>query len=375
VARKAMHLFSVAFLSLLLIGCWSSREVESLAFVMALGVDTAEEWVQLTVQVALPAGGGGSEGGARGGDAPIWMTSTKAASITEGLAKLPAVFGREPFLGHLQVVVVGEEYAAQGIAELLDFLARERQVRETARLAVAIGKAEELLKVEPKVVQMPADYIFEVLKRGAPSGCIPPSELLRSHMAWHNRPQLQIVLPLIQAKEKEPPEEIILKGSAVFLDDRMVGSLSLVESRGLAWLMGTVADAYVVVPRAEGEVIQHANFASVSYRMKQAEEGSSLVAIVRQDGNLMEWPYKDEGITFPLLKQLEGELAAVIKSEILAGLMAIREYRTDVVGIGEQVRRLAPEQFAALDWTEAFPNFPLEVQVEASFRRVGLILR
>ncbi|MBS3938109.1 MAG: Ger(x)C family spore germination protein [Peptococcaceae bacterium] len=374
--RKVTLMLLLALLPPLLVGCWSSREVESMAFVMALGVDVAKEGVQLTVQVALPAGGGGGGGGAQGGETPVWVTGTTAPSIAEGLFKMPAMLGREAFLGHLQVVVVGEAYALQGIGPLIDFLARERQVRDTVHLAVALGKAEDLLMVEPKVVQMPADYMFELLKQGAQSGLIPPSEFLRTRIAWHNRPQLQILLPLLEPEPNSPPEAISLKGSGVFVDDRMVGTLDTKESRGLAWLMGTVSNTIITIPREEGNIIQHVNFASVRYKLRETDEGAGLTAIVSQDGNLTQWPLQDEGITFPLLKQLEQDLSVVILGEITAGLAAIQGvYRTDVIGLGERLRRIDPKQFAAKNWDEAFPQFALDVRVQAAFRRVGLILR
>lgn len=392
--RKAAIMLLLAVLLILHTSCWSSREVESLAFVMALGVDADENGVRLTVQVALPAGGAGG-GGGQGAERPVWVTSFTAPSLTEGIFNMPALFGREPFLGHLQVVIMGQDFAKDGIHQLLDFLARERQVRDTIRLAVAVDKAEDILLVEPKVVQMPADYMVELLKQGERTGMIPPSEFLRTRQAWHNRPRLQIILPLLQpleeteeespavAPEEKPPAEaekkpeaLLLKGSAVFRDDRLVGLLDTTESRGLAWLMGSVNNTIISIPREEGAITQHANFASVKFRMRKAANGARLTAVVSQDGNLTQWPLREQGITYPLLKQFERVLVQQIETEIRASLKAIQEvYQVDVIGIGEQLRRHAPEQFAALKWEEAFPHFVLALEVRASFRRIGLVFR
>ncbi|MBT9158546.1 MAG: hypothetical protein DDT36_01560 [Firmicutes bacterium] len=156
----------------------------------------------------------------------------------------------------------------------------------------------------------------------------------------------------------------------------MVGTLDTKESRGLAWLMGTVSDTIITIPRVEGNIVQHVNFASVRYKMWETDQGAGLTAIVSQDGNLTQWPLQDEGITFPLLKQLEQDLSVAILGEITAGLAAIQGvYRTDVIGLGERLRRIDPKQFAAKNWDEAFPQFALDVRVKAAFRRVGLILR
>lgn len=392
--RSVTILFLLISLPILLTSCWSSREVESLAFVMALGVDADEDGVRLTVQVALPAAGGGG-GAGQGGDSPVWVTSYSAPSLTEGIFNMPAMLGREPFLGHLQVVIIGQDFAKEGINQLLDFLARERQVRDTIRLAVAVDKAEDVLLVEPQVVQMPADYVFELLKQGEKTGMIPPSEFLRTRQAWHNRPRMQIMLPLLQpleeqkkeseaaALEEKPkaepekkPAALQLRGAGIFRDDRLVGLLDTTESRGLAWLMGTVRSTIISIHRTEGVVTQHANFASVRYRMRRVENGAHLTAVVSQDGNLTQWPLREQGITYPLLKQFERDIVAQIEKEIRAALKVIQVvYQVDVIGMGEQLRRRSPAEFAALKWEEDFPHFVLAVEVRASFRRIGLTFR
>jgi spore germination protein KC len=73
-----LSLVILTILLLLLGGCWNRREVESLAFVMAAGIDKAAEGgkVQVTVQIARPAAlvSGGQGSGAM--ERAFWLVSS-----------------------------------------------------------------------------------------------------------------------------------------------------------------------------------------------------------------------------------------------------------------------------------------------------------
>ena len=51
-----------------------------------------------------------------------------------------------------------------------------------------------------------------------------------------------------------------------------------------------------------------------------------------------------------------------------------QEFNADILGLGEQLRRLQPDLMATLDWVEVFPSLVVEVEVRAAFRRVGITL-
>lgn len=381
----------------LLTGCWSAREIDQLAFIAAMGVDKEDDVVKLTVQVVVGGGGGGGEG--EGAGAPVWVTSVTGNSLSEAVFNLNRVISKTPFWSHSFVLVIGEELARDGIGIVLDWVGRDRQVRDKLLVAVAIGTAEDILKVEPKMTQLPAEYIEQLLRLGAKTGCIPDPHLLPMRIAYANRPGMQIQMPLIQPQPQDdtgggsggenPAEEsngggaeqkaesIELKGTAVFKDDKMVGTLDLRESRGVAWLTGQVSGTLIAINREEGQVTQQANFAQVKYRLRGDQEDVILEARVTQDGVLNAWPLaSDHGITPTILAQLEEDLVREIESEIRAALDKLQsEFNSDAVGLGERLRRLDANLYKGLDWDEAFPVLQLSTSIEASFRRIGLIKR
>lgn len=389
-ARRVAALLFLLCATLLLAGCWSAREIEDLAFVMAMGVDTDPKGVRITYQLALPAPGGEAPGAQGGAPSPVWVTSVAAPSIAEAMLRLAAVLGKVPFTGHTLAVVIGEEYAQDGIGELLDYLARDRELRARVRLAVSFGEAREVLEAEPRIEAMPAEYLFNLLRQGQETGIVPPADFLSVRIAYANRPRLQIKLPALQptpppaeaaaapaeAEEKPPATAIELKGTAVFRDDKLVGFLDERESRGVAWLTENLRMAAVTVFREEGPLVQLANYSSVRFSTRKDNGGYRLHARVSQDGNLTAWPHPEQTITHALLKQIEADLAEVVADEIKSALERLQqEFNADILGLGEQMRRLRPGYMATLDWNAAFPALIVEVEVRAAFRRVGLTIR
>lgn len=387
--RGAVLLAAISLASLLS-GCWSAREIEDLAFVMAMGVDTDPQGVRITYQLALSAPGGGEPGAGGGAQSPVWVTSLAAPSIAEAMLRLPTVLGQEPFTGHTLAVVVGEAYAREGIGELLDFLARDRQLRDRVRLAVAFGTAEEVMKAEPRIEAMPAEYLFNLLMQGQETGVVPPSGFLGVRIAFANRPLMQIALPALQpapmpveerngeaaAGETKPSEVIELKGTAVFRDDRLVGFLDERESRGVAWLKENMRMTAVSIRRVEGTITQLANFSSARFSVREVDGAIRLHARVSQDGNLTQWPHYGQGITHAFLKQIEQDLASEVAAEVRAALAALQgEFNADTIGLGEELRRLRPQYVGLLNWNESFRELEVDIEVHAAFRRVGLTIR
>ncbi|MDP3487648.1 MAG: Ger(x)C family spore germination C-terminal domain-containing protein, partial [Bacillota bacterium] len=223
--------------------------------------------------------------------------------------------------------------------------------------------------------------------------------LFKILIAYSNQPGMQIMMPLIQPQPQEDaggssagatpaaqPEggegggkehkadSIELKGTAVFRGDRMVGTLDLRESRGVAWLTGHISDTLVAINRTEGQVTQRADFAQVKYRLRQQNGTVTLEARVTQDGVLEAWPLRGEhGITPTILAQLEKDLAQEIEKEIRDALAKLQgAFNADIAGLGERIRRLDSSLYHSLNWDEAFPKLQLATEIEASFRRIGL---
>ncbi len=395
-----------ALLSLILIlitpltACWSKQEIESGGFADIVALDKGEGGqVELTFSLAVTESlAGGEGGGGGGGDVPVWTVSASGNTLAEAIASARTFSGRLPFWFHAQALIIGEDLAKEGIASMLDYALRTRDFRLTTPVFVAEGKAKDVLKLSPKITKLPGRYIQDLLNTSRENSTAREECLLDVIEKLVSGPGEEFFLPLIRPKPKEPsegekgedggaggdsaqgggkpeekPEALVLEGSAIFVADKMVGKLNGTETRGMFWLRGETQRATVAVEMASGTVVQQQIYARRTLRVQR--DGSQLrVAIgIFQDGDVLEHsiPQNIE-LNASTLSEMDTALTATIQAEVGAALQKLQQdLRADTLGIGKRAYHLYPELFKSLDWRAAFPEIPIEVSVQANFRRTG----
>lgn len=156
----------IIFVSMILTGCWDSEELTDLSIATGLGIEKADGEYKVTVQILDP--------GELAGDTVTTRTSVNTytetgRSLVETIRKLTTSIPRRTYFSHLQIVVFGENYAREGIAEVLDFLSRDHEMRTDFFFTIAKDNtAENLLKVLTPLEKIPANKIWEMIKTHIP---------------------------------------------------------------------------------------------------------------------------------------------------------------------------------------------------------------
>lgn len=109
------------------------REVNDLGVTVAIGLDLIEdELLELTVQVVIPRrlAQEGYEKNA------VVTYSTTGRTVFEAFRKMTAISSRKLYIGHIQLIVLGESLAKGGIFETIDFFERDHEFRRQAQILV-----------------------------------------------------------------------------------------------------------------------------------------------------------------------------------------------------------------------------------------------
>jgi spore germination protein KC len=154
-------IFFIVFLCLPLAGCYDSTEIDEEVYALAIGVDKGvSNMIRVTVQYATYKEGGGSQGsGGGGGDSSggenkadsgevdgTIVSTVEAPSLLEGINFFNLSSNRQISLFHAKMLVISEEYAREGVMSYIESLARYREIRESMRVVVCRGTAEEFIK-------------------------------------------------------------------------------------------------------------------------------------------------------------------------------------------------------------------------------------
>lgn len=371
-------LWTVFFLS----GCWNRREIDTLAFVMAFGVDQREDdRVEVTVQVAKPGALVKREGGGEK-EKPYKTYSASGKILSDAVSNLTKESPRKLWFGHTQFVLIGEDMARRGAFPVLDFVARDPELRREIWVLVTRGKAKDLLEADVDLEKIPATGVLRLIKiSGATSMAktVRANEFLKALSYKH----ISATAALITLLKKEPGGdgkpalEFHLEGSAVFKDGKLIGFLDGIETRGMLWVTGKVKSGTIIIPcpkderekvaleivRARGDIEPRMEDGEISFAVKITEEG-----------NIGEQTCPANLATPSSLKELERKKTKAIEEEIGAALRKARELKADIFGFGEALHRKYPSVWRELKETwenETFPEISVVPEIKAKLRRTG----
>ncbi|MCG0238055.1 MAG: Ger(x)C family spore germination protein [Firmicutes bacterium] len=188
-------------------GCWDRRELEEMAFVLALGLDQDPEGggLRMTAMVAIPnkMAGGGQDGG--GEEDTVLVTTARAATVPEGLNLMDTYLDRRISLEHTKVMVLGRSLAEEeGLWPLMDFLGRFRSVRRTVPVMVAETTGEEVLaEIQPVLERDPHRYLEFLPFTTRDTGLSPQGAHLHELLTFTENPGIEPVSHWV-ALRKQP---------------------------------------------------------------------------------------------------------------------------------------------------------------------------
>ncbi len=386
------------FLSMVSVGCWDRREIETLAFISIVGIDrpdAATDGIRLSAQIIKPFVIGTEEPGDLQ-ERPFWLTSADGRTAGEASANLREESPRIPFWAHNTHVVVGEEFAREGVAEILGFFTRDPETRRRVHmLVVREARAEQLLQAEFELQRLPALGLERLLLASERFiGTTVSSELHDFVMALETE-GLEPAVTALRIVDRPPEgdiegelardevcESIRIDGTAVFSSDRMVGWMDRGESRGVAWARDRIQSTKIIVPHpTQEDEAATLRVTDAAGRMEvEVQDGQPSARVtVNACADLVELTAPaDPFLDYRKWQAMEEDLAGQIESEIHDALRAAQDrLSADVFGFGQCLARQHPEVWEDVraDWSDEFRELPVQVKVQGEIRESGLLMR
>lgn len=138
------------------------------------------------------------------------------------MANLQQQLAEKLYLGHLQIIVVSDEIAENGLSEINDFLRRDHEVRRTAWMIVNRKDASKVIRTAPPIETVPALYLSDTLDNAVQFGKL-PREYIGKFWIDISDKGVNAVLPavkviegdsgvyMVKSQERKPHIEIKMK--------------------------------------------------------------------------------------------------------------------------------------------------------------------
>lgn len=405
-----MKILKVIFVLLsfsLFCGCSDAEEPDSLGYVVALGIDKAENEeskYDITIQFANPVtiSGGASQEGGKGGKESIKNITVTAPSIYSAVNVANHVVSKVFTLSHTKVVVFSEEIARQGIKDILETIGRSSDIRPNTYFTVCKTSAKEFLEsVNPETEVNPTRY-YTMLFENDFSGFVPQTKS-QDFYFFANSNEKNTVLPLSAKSEKKgtynytksgyqykledfsageiPSEktEIQIMGMAIFDMDKYIGEMGDIETEIYNLLTGQYKSSYVTyyfspTPDDPITVLQQQNKKpKITVDTSGSIPKIGLNVYIEADftSSTPEMAVEEH------LGEFSNEASEDLKREIENFLLKTREMKADIVGFGSYAKRNFWDEasFNEYKWKEKYPYAIFDVNVDFEVRRTGLVVR
>lgn len=399
-------------------GCSNYTEPDSVIFPLSIGYDKGErELYRITLKFMTIAGSPEEQDAKNNGETgkeetPGDIMVFESPSVAEGIHLVNALLPQEVSMLHIQLIVISEEIAQEGVDGIVDPLINTNQLKPTMPIVISKCSAYELLasknptltasvqtdiELIPEIAQQNTSYLSTNLSQFLyfyksnygdamaiygninQSGYdfpdendetqLSPADKIAFAPADFSDGYVAGETPVIGNRELE------LAGMAVFHGDKMTGTLTTRETQVLALLDGSVKETLVLFP----DLLQPDKY-NVTLKLKRVqpvetnaligEDGKALIKIAvsyNGDIGLAQNPDSDYSDNPDQREDLAAYCSKVMcrrSDELIQKLQ--KELHSDVLQIGRRVARnfLTTEEWEDYNWLEEFP----EAEISVSFK-------
>ncbi|WP_163852467.1 Ger(x)C family spore germination protein [Paenibacillus elgii] len=367
-------------LLVLLTGCWSSVELNDRSFVRVMIVGKAKEGIELSLGFPLPNRMiPGMVGAGSGKGKPYVFITKTGGDIGEAYRKIQSDLSRKITFGQASTVIVSDDFAREGISNLLDFLAREPKFHVNANVFVSFGKADDIASAPAVFERFPVDILTGYVKQNVTLRTTVKDFLMARYYGGDVLvPSLVFTSKKIADEQKPSGKWMGTDGAVVFKQNKMVGTLDTMEMRGALWITGQLQDAEISVPSpTDGKL--------VSFMIEQMH--SKIKPVLTGDGIAMHITTKASAEMLgsdsrlntedrKQLSELEQRLDALVEQRMNSAIAKTKEVRADAFQFAKYIDWNYPRLWKSMkpQWREWYRNrLKPVIQVNISIKRLGTV--
>lgn len=342
------------------------RPVEDLMLIQTIGVDLAPEGVCLSA----------STGRAGENEPPKRMTQTGGTM----LAALDRLQDRTPsaelFYAQTSYLLLGEEAAAAGeLTPLLDFIARDPDMRLSAPLFLVRGTAQQAVMDTGDDKTDVTEALAALQKDTALSGAshaFSCADIVRA-LAGSGCAAVGAVACVRTPESEGGTLTLVPAGYAIFRGGDYLGCIAPETARGASMLLGVVHNGDIAVRDGDGSTVM-LTLDACRTAIRPVWDGGTLARVdvtlrLRAGISELRTPRRITERTYQ--QSLNAALAACVGGWVRDAIAASQALEADFLGVGQAVAVRSGHRWAAVrdGWAELWPGVPVRVTVDADVGR------
>lgn len=385
--KKNLFIFSLIFLILILSGCWSKRELNELALVAALGIDLVDDEYVISAQVIDPSQVSSKQSAS--GQAPVVTYHAQGKTVFEAIRKILASSPRKLYFAHLQLVVIGEELALNGLRDTVDFLGRDQEIRNDFTVIVSQqATAKDVLNVLTPIEKIPANKMLNSLKvmQDAWGSTLEVDiEDLVTKLGVNDQYFVLSAIEVLGDKSLgidqtnveriETPVMLKFTGLAIFKEDKLLGYLDEYDSKSLNYLNNHIKSTIEIIScPSKGELSTEITQSKAKTKGVIIDGKPTIQINMNVVQNVAEVNCDIDLTTLKKIDWINNQTEEHIQKNVEQVLNTLQEnYQADVLGFGEAIHRADPTLWEKIkdDWQTIYPEVEVNVKVNVNTQGLG----
>ena len=297
---------------------------------------------------------------------------------------------RNLLYSHMRVLVMSKDIASSGMMAFLDAFERSREFRDDFDIILAKeGEAADILQVLYTVQKSSSLKLMSQLEMASKLWGSTPAVKINDFIQALTSPGRQPVMTAVRIqgdpkkgesvdnmKKAHPDAIVAIDSMALFRRDKLVGFLSVEDTRNYLWTQNKLKRTTMSVPCGKDR------YASIRITDSKTKlKGAIKNGKPKVDVNLIMEGYivgstcegsMDDPGTYKKIDKLTNQY---VKEHVLETIKTVqKDYGVDIFGFGEVVARQDYKNFKKVQdhWDEAFQDAEIDVAVDTKMRRAGI---
>lgn len=394
--KKLFKRIFVAILLIILIASFSSSyaslNIDNLAFVIALAIDTGESnKLKVTFQFTNLSS---SLENSSSEDTQVVINTIEAPSINMAIQIMNSYMGKKLNLSHCKLIVFSEEVASEGISEYIYTLMNDSQIRPSSNIIVSKCDAKTYLKESfPSLEDLSSQYYEVFAKSNRYSGLVVNSTIgdFFNGLVCEKCSSYAILGGLNTNSDshyilngKRDSENM---GIAVFKEDHLVGELNAIETLCFSILRNTVKGFMLGIPILSSNDSNSSDYTNTQLQSNQVIDiyfqpskpanikvsmvnGSPFVEInCNFNGKIHSMNAGSNYLNGNLLSEISESANHYIASTLREYLYKTSlQFNSDINGIGKKVSSsfLTNQELKNINWLDNYKNSIFKVNIDCN---------
>ena len=369
---------------------YSSLNIDNLAYVIALGIDLADNGkIQVTFQFSTPVS-------IESGDNPTpIINSVTSASISNAISILNNYLGTPISMSHCKAIIFSEQIAIRGISNEIYTLINDTQVTPSSNIIISKCTAKSYLEqTSPELKKLVSKYYETFTNSSNYTGYIPDATIgdFFNDLSSKTSEPYAILGGINTGSENQdvfslPANSLIQGGNgvknlgiAVFSKDKLIGELNALESVAFLNIRNSIDRFLITVQDPENENSFLDIYLSPAKKTKISVDTSSQTPYIKVDceftGRIYSVSENSNYLSPNILNSISESCNNYLESLFSTYLYKTsKELNSDINSFGTYSLKnfLTTKDFEDYYWLENYKNAFFKVNINTSVKSAMLI--